>query len=162
EYWDQNLTKQDGYTLKPMKGKVEGLVLVEGNQAVALGCLMGGCTVAAWYPITPSSSVCEYLGTYADRFRVDKQTGERKIAFVHTLSHGDTKHPILLPGTVEECYTFARDAFDYADRFQTAVFVLSDLDLGMNLWMTKPFQYPEKPFDHGKVLSAERIEELKG
>jgi 2-oxoglutarate/2-oxoacid ferredoxin oxidoreductase subunit alpha len=236
EYWDENLTKQDAYTLKPMTGKVEGLVLVEGNQAVALGCLMGGCTVAAWYPITPSSSVCEYLGTYADRFRVEEETGERKIAivqaedelaavgmaigagwagaramtstsgpgislmaefaglsyyaeipvvifdiqrigpstglptrtsqadigFVHTLSHGDTKHPILLPGTVEECYEFARDAFDYADRFQTAVFVLSDLDLGMNLWMTKPFQYPERPFDRGKVLSAERIEELKG
>ena len=236
EYWDQNFTKQDAYTLKPMSGKVEGLVLVEGNQAVALGCLMGGCTVAAWYPITPSSSVCEYLGTYAERFRVDEKTGEKKIAvvqaedelaavgmaigagwagaramtstsgpgislmaefaglsyyaeipvvifdiqrigpstglptrtsqadigFVHTLSHGDTKHPILLPGTVEECYEFARDAFDYADRFQTAVFVLSDLDLGMNLWMTKPFRYPDKPFDHGKVLSAQRLEELKG
>jgi 2-oxoglutarate ferredoxin oxidoreductase subunit alpha len=236
DYWDENLTKQDRYALRPMTGKTEGLILVEGNQAVALGCLMGGCTVAAWYPITPSSSVCEYLGTYADRFRVDEETGERKIAivqaedelaavgmaigagwagaramtstsgpgislmaefvglsyyaeipvvifdiqrigpstglptrtsqadlgFVYSLSHGDTKHPILLPGTVEECYEFARDAFDLADHFQTAVFVLSDLDLGMNLWMTKPFPYPEKPFDHGKVLSAEKIEELKG
>src|SRR3981081_972404 len=82
EYWDQNLTKQDGYQLRPMKGKTEGLVLIEGNQAVALGCLLGGCTVAAWYPITPSSSVCEYLGGYADRFRVDEKTGEKKIAIV--------------------------------------------------------------------------------
>jgi 2-oxoglutarate/2-oxoacid ferredoxin oxidoreductase subunit alpha len=236
EYWDENLTKQDAYRLRPMTGKTEGLVLIEGNQAVALGCLMGGCTVAAWYPITPSSSVCEYLGSFAERFRIDEKTGEKKIAivqaedelaavgiaigagwagaramtstsgpgislmaefaglayyaeipvvifdiqrigpstglptrtsqadlgFVYTLSHGDTKHPILLPGTVQECYEFARDAFDLADRFQTPVFVLSDLDLGMNLWMTKPFEYPEKPFDRGKVLSAAKLEELKG
>jgi 2-oxoglutarate ferredoxin oxidoreductase subunit alpha len=236
EYWDENLTKQDRYTLKPMTGKTEGLILVEGNQAVALGCLMGGCTVASWYPITPSSSVCEYLGTYADRFRIDEKTGEKKIAivqaedelaavgmaigagwagaramtstsgpgislmaefvglayyaevpvvifdiqrigpstglptrtsqadlgFVYNLSHGDTKHPILLPGTVEECYEFARDSFDLSERFQTPVFVLSDLDLGMNLWMTKPFQYPDQPFDRGKVLTAADVERLKG
>ena len=82
DYWDENLAKQDAYHLRPMKGKTEGLVLIEGNQAIALGCLMGGCTVAAWYPITPSSSVCEYLGTYAERFRVDEKTGEKKIAIV--------------------------------------------------------------------------------
>ena len=90
------------------------------------------------------------------------RTSQGDVGFAYTLSHGDTKHLVLLPGTVEECYEFARDAFDYADRFQTPVFVLSDLDLGMNLWMTKPFSYPERPFDRGKVLSAERIEELKG
>jgi 2-oxoglutarate ferredoxin oxidoreductase subunit alpha len=197
---------------------------------------MGGCTVAAWYPITPSSSLCEYIGTYSDRFRIDPESGDRRIAvvqaedelaalgmaigagwagaramtstsgpgislmaeftglayyaevpvvifdiqrigpstglptrtsqgdlaFAYNLSHGDTKHLVLLPGTVEECYSFARDAFDLADRFQTPVFVLSDLDLGMNLWMTKPFEYPDKPFDRGKVLSAAEIEELKG
>src|SRR5439155_796798 len=63
---------------------------------------------------------------------------------------------------VEECYEFARDAFDYADRFQTPVFVLSDLDLGMNLWMTPSFKYPDKPFDRGKVLSKEDLERLAG
>jgi 2-oxoglutarate ferredoxin oxidoreductase subunit alpha len=197
---------------------------------------MGGCTVAAWYPITPSSSLCESLIGYADRFRVDHATGEKKIAvvqaedelaalgmaigagwagaramtstsgpgislmaefsglayyaevpvvifdiqrigpstglptrtsqadlaFAYTLSHGDTKHLVLLPGTAEECYEFGQQAFDLADRFQTPVFVLSDLDLGMNLWMTRPFRYPERAFDRGKVLSAEDLERLEG
>jgi len=236
DYWQDNFSKQDPYRLEPMQGAVEGKVLVEGNQAAALGALMGGVTVVAWYPITPSSSLCEYLVAYADRFRVDTATGEKLISvvqaedelaavgmaigagwagaramtstsgpgislmaefsglayyaevpvvifdiqrigpstglptrtsqadlgFVYTLSHGDTKHVVLLPGTVEECYELARDAFDYADRFQTPVFVLSDLDLGMNLWMTPEFKYPDKPLDRGKVLSKDDLERLAG
>jgi 2-oxoglutarate ferredoxin oxidoreductase subunit alpha len=236
DYWQDNFSKKDPYRLEPMTGKVDGKVLVEGNQAAALGALMGGVTVAAWYPITPSSSLCEYLIAYSDRFRADPVTGEKKIAivqaedelaavgmaigaawagaramtstsgpgislmaefaglayyaevpvvifdiqrigpstglptrtsqgdvgFAYTISHGDTKHLVLLPGSVEECYEFGRDAFDYADRFQTPVFVLSDLDLGMNLWMTPAFKYPEKPFDRGKVLSKEDLERLGG
>ena len=237
EYWREHFSERTiRHVLKPMSGVVDGMVLIEGNQAAALGCIMGGCTVAAWYPITPSSSLCENLIAYADRFRVDPATGERKIAivqaedelsavgmaigagwtgaramtsssgpgislmaefsglayyaevpvvifdiqrigpstglptrtsqgdvgFVYTLSHGDTKHLILLPGTVEECYEFAMEAFDLADRFQTPVFVLSDLDLGMNLWMTKPLKYPERPFNRGKVLTAEDLEKLQG
>ncbi len=236
DHWQDNFSKQDPYRLEPMTGKVDGKVLVEGNQAAAMGALMGGATVVAWYPITPSSSLCEYLIAYADRFRIDPKTGERLISvvqaedelaavgmaigagwagaramtstsgpgislmaefsglayyaevpvvifdiqrigpstglptrtsqadlgFVYTLSHGDTKHIVLLPGSVEECYEFGRDAFDYADRFQTAVFVLSDLDLGMNLWMTPEFKYPEKPFDRGKVLSKDDLERLGG
>jgi 2-oxoglutarate ferredoxin oxidoreductase subunit alpha len=236
DYWQDNFSKQDPYRLEPMTGAVEGKVLVEGNQAAALGALMGGVTVVAWYPITPSSSLCEYLIAYADRFRLNPTTGEKMISvvqaedelaavgmaigagwagaramtstsgpgislmaefsglayyaevpvvifdiqrigpstglptrtsqadlgFVYTLSHGDTKHLVLLPGTVEECYEFARDAFDHADRFQTPVFVLSDLDLGMNLWMTPEFKYPEKNFDRGKVLSKDDLERLAG
>jgi 2-oxoglutarate/2-oxoacid ferredoxin oxidoreductase subunit alpha len=237
EYWEQNFKdKPCGFGLEPMTGKVDDLVLVEGNQAGALGALMGGVTVAAWYPITPSSSLCENLIAYTDRFRVDPKTGEHLISvvqaedelaalgmaigagwagaramtstsgpgislmaefsglayyaeipvvifdiqrvgpstglptrtmqgdvsFAYSLSHGDTHHIVLLPGNVEECYEFARIAFDLADRFQTPVFVLSDLDLGMNLWMTRKFEYPETGFDRGKVLTAERIEELKG
>jgi 2-oxoglutarate/2-oxoacid ferredoxin oxidoreductase subunit alpha len=236
DYWQDNFSKQDGYRLEPMSGAVDGKVLVEGNQAAALGALMGGVTVAAWYPITPSSSLCEYLIAYADRFRTDPKTGDKRIAvvqaedelaavgmaigaawagaramtstsgpgislmaefaglayyaevpvvifdiqrigpstglptrtsqgdvgFAYTISHGDTKHLVLLPGSVEECYEFGRDAFDYADRFQTPVFVLSDLDLGMNLWMTPAFKYPQKPFDRGKVLSKEDLERLNG
>ena len=197
---------------------------------------MGGCTVAAWYPITPSSSVCEYLDQYAERFRKDEKTGERKIAiiqaedelaaigmtigagwagaramtatsgpglslmaefaglayyaevpavimdiqrigpstglptrtsqgdieFAHLLSHGDTKHVLLIPGTVEECYEFGQLAFDLADRLQTVIFVMSDLDLGMNLWMSEPFKYPEKKFDRGKVLTAKDLNRLEG
>jgi 2-oxoglutarate ferredoxin oxidoreductase subunit alpha len=218
-----------------MTGKTEGLMLMDGNNAAALGCVMGGCTVAAWYPITPSSSLCEAFISYCDRFRVDKESGERKaaivqaedelaaigmvfgatwagaramtstsgpglslmaefaglgyyaelpgvifdvqragpstglptrtlqgdVAFAYTLSHGDTKHIVLMPATVDEAYEFSMQAFDLADRFQTPVFVLSDLDLGMNLWMTKPLQYPEKPFDRGKVLDAVKLEEVQ-
>jgi len=90
------------------------------------------------------------------------RTSQGDLSFAYTLSHGDTKHLVLLPGSVEECYEFGRDAFDLADRFQTPVFVLSDLDLGMNLWMTPEFKYPEKPFDRGKVLSKEDLERLGG
>src|SRR5256714_9669489 len=237
EYWREHFSgRQIRHRLAPVSGGTDGLMLIEGNQAAALGCIMGGCTVAAWYPITPSSSLCENLIAYADRFRVDEATGEKRIAvvqaedelaavgiaigagwtgarsmtstsgpgislmaefsglayyaevpvvifdiqrigpstglptrtsqadlaFAYTLSHGDTKHLVLLPGTAEECYELGQQAFDLADRFQTPVFVLSDLDLGMNLWMTRPFRYPEKPFDRGKVLSAEDLERLGG
>jgi 2-oxoglutarate ferredoxin oxidoreductase subunit alpha len=237
QHWQDNFAdRRIAHTLQPMTGFTDDRVLIEGNQAAALGCVMGGCTVAAWYPITPSSSLCENVITYADRFRVDPATGEKKIAvvqaedelaalgmaigagwtgaramtstsgpgislmgeftglayyaevpvvifdiqrigpstglptrtsqadlgFVYTLSHGDTKHLVLLPATVEECYEFAQEAFDLADRFQTPVFVLSDLDLGMNLWMTPTFQYPERPFDRGKVLDAADLARLEG
>jgi 2-oxoglutarate ferredoxin oxidoreductase subunit alpha len=237
EHWQEHFSQRKiGHVLRSMDGVTDGLILIEGNQAAALGCLMGGCTVAAWYPITPSSSLCENLITYAERFRTSRKTGEKRIAvvqaedelaalgmaigagwagaramtstsgpgislmaeftglayytevpvvvfdiqrvgpstglptrtaqgdvgFVYTLSHGDTKHLVLLPASVEECYEFAQAAFDLADRFQTPVFVLSDLDLGMNLWMTPPFNYPETPFDRGKVLSAEDLERLHG
>jgi 2-oxoglutarate/2-oxoacid ferredoxin oxidoreductase subunit alpha len=76
------------------------------------------------------------------------------------LSHGDTRHPLLIPGSVEECFAMAGEAFDLAERFQTPVFVLSDLDLGMNVWMSEPFAYPEKPLDRGKVLSREALQKL--
>src|SRR5213076_3371212 len=71
------------------------------------------------------------------------------------LSHGDTKHPMLFPCSPEECFSLSIEAFDLAERFQTPVFVMTDLDLGMNNWMADPFHYPEKPIDRGKVLSAE-------
>jgi 2-oxoglutarate ferredoxin oxidoreductase subunit alpha len=235
DYAAENFSTRPRHVLQPMQGKTDGKVLIEGNQAAALGCVMGGCTVAAWYPITPSSSLCEYLIAYADRLRIDEnghrrisivqaedelaavgmaigagwagaramtstsgpgislmgefsglayyaeipvvifdiqrvgpstglptRTSQADVAFAYTLSHGDTKHLVLLPGTVEECYEFGQAGFDLADRFQTPVFVLSDLDLGMNLWMTQPFQYPEKPYDRGKVLTSEDIEKLSG
>jgi 2-oxoglutarate/2-oxoacid ferredoxin oxidoreductase subunit alpha len=73
------------------------------------------------------------------------------------LSHGDTKHVVLLPGSVKECFELAQAAFDLAERLQTPVFVLSDLDLGMNNWMSEPFAYPDKPLDRGKVLTAEEL-----
>jgi 2-oxoglutarate/2-oxoacid ferredoxin oxidoreductase subunit alpha len=234
DYMGANHQKQDAYTVKPMKGRTEGKILIEGNEALALGAVMGGCTVAAWYPITPSSSVCENLDALANRYRVDPKTGEKRIAviqaedelaaigmvigagwagarsmtatsgpglslmaefaglayyaevpavimdiqrigpstglptrtsqgdieFAHLLSHGDTKHVVLLPATVEECYEMSQQSFDLAERLQTVIFVLSDLDLGMNLWMSDTFKYPEKRFDRGKVLSAKDLERI--
>jgi len=76
------------------------------------------------------------------------------------LSHGDTKHIMLIPCSVEECFSVAQDAFDLAEHFQTPVFVMSDLDLGMNNWMSDPFSYPEKPIKRGKVLSKEDLDRL--
>ena len=78
------------------------------------------------------------------------------------LSHGDTQHLLLFPGSVEECFTLTGQAFDLAERFQTPVFVLSDLDLGMNNWMAEPLPYPETPLDRGKVLSKEDLDRLGG
>ncbi|TAM92603.1 2-oxoacid:acceptor oxidoreductase subunit alpha [bacterium] len=234
EYARDHLPKADSYRVEPMPGGTDNLVLMDGNRGAALGCVMGGCTVVAWYPITPSTSLCEAFIEYCDRFRVDPATKERRaatiqaedelaaigmvigagwagaramtstsgpgislmaetagfayyaeipgvifdvqragpstglptrtmqgdVSFAAQISHGDTKHIVLFPGTVTEAYEFAMDAFDLADRFQTPVFVLSDLDLGMNLWLTPPLAYPERGFDRGKVLSAEDLEKL--
>jgi 2-oxoglutarate ferredoxin oxidoreductase subunit alpha len=79
-----------------------------------------------------------------------------------TLSHGDTKHPMFFPCSPEECFTMSIEAFDFAEQFQTPVFVMTDLDLGMNNWMADPFTYPDKPISRGKVLTAEDLEKLGG
>jgi 2-oxoglutarate ferredoxin oxidoreductase subunit alpha len=208
-----------------------GKILIEGNAAAAIGCLMAGVTVVAWYPITPSSSLCESLIDYMRKYRIDKETGKATFAIVQAedeiaavgmvigaswvgaramtstsgpgvslmgeftglgyyaevpavifdiqrvgpstglptrtaqgdilttavLSHGDTRHPLLLPHSVGECYSMAMEAFDLAERLQTPVFVMSDLDLGMNMWMSDPFPYPETTIDRGKVLDQETI-----
>ncbi len=76
------------------------------------------------------------------------------------LSHGDTKHPMLLPARSAECFEFGMTAFDLAERLQTPVFVMSDLDIGMNNWVSDPFPYPEEPLDRGKVLSKEDMDRL--
>jgi len=78
------------------------------------------------------------------------------------LSHGDTQHPMFFPCSPEECFTLSVEAFDFAEQFQTPVFVMTDLDLGMNNWMSDPFPYPDRPLDRGKVLSAEDLEKLGG
>ena len=78
------------------------------------------------------------------------------------LSHGDTKHILLLPCSVEECYELAIEAFDLAERFQTPVFVMMDLDLGMNNWMSNGFTYPTKPINRGKRADAGGAEEARG
>jgi 2-oxoglutarate ferredoxin oxidoreductase subunit alpha len=225
DYAERHLPKQDPYVVEPMD-KTGGMILIEGNAAAALGCMMAGCTVVAWYPITPSSSLPETLIGYMKKYRIDKETGKATFAIVQAedeiasigmvigagwagaramtstagpgislmsefaglayyaevpgvvfdiqrvgpstglptrtaqgdilttamLSHGDTKQIMLIPASVEECYTMAMDAFDLAERFQTLIFVMSDLDLGMNTWMSPTFTYPDRPIDRGKLL----------
>jgi 2-oxoglutarate/2-oxoacid ferredoxin oxidoreductase subunit alpha len=88
------------------------------------------------------------------------RTSQGDISFVAKLSHGDTRHPMLIPSSVGECFTMASEAFDLAEQLQTPVFVMSDLDLGMNNWMSDPFQYPDKPQNRGKVLTAEELSKV--
>jgi 2-oxoglutarate ferredoxin oxidoreductase subunit alpha len=88
------------------------------------------------------------------------RTAQGDVLSTAVLSHGDAKHPLLLPASVGECYDFAIRAFDLAERLQTPVFVLSDLDLGMNTWMSDPFPYPEGPIDRGKRLTPEKLREI--
>jgi len=231
EYAEKNFVKRDPFRVERMN-KTAGKIIIDGNAAAALGCMFAGVTVATWYPITPSSSLCETLIEYMNRYRVDPETKKATFAIVQAedelaavgmaigagwagaraftstsgpgislmsefvglsyyaeipvvifdiqrvgpstglptrtmqgdilstafLSHGDTKHIMLLPSSVEECFSMAIEAFDLAEGFQTPVFVMSDLDLGMNLWMSDPFAYPEAPIQRGKVLSAEELE----
>jgi 2-oxoglutarate/2-oxoacid ferredoxin oxidoreductase subunit alpha len=90
------------------------------------------------------------------------RTSQADLLSTAFLSHGDTKHILLLPGSVKECFEFAYEAFDLAERIQTPVFVLTDLDLGMNNWMSEPFAYPDKPLDRGKVLTVEQLNQMGG
>jgi len=233
DYAEANLVKHDPYHIEAMS-ETAGKILIEGNAAAAIGCMMAGVTVVAWYPITPSSSLCETLITYMKKYRVDKATGKATFAIVQAedeiaslgmvvgaswagarsmtatagpgislmseftglayyveapavifdvqrvgpstglptrtaqgdlrstavLSHGDTKHIMLIPSSVEECYQMAQNAFDLAERFQTPVFVMMDLDLGMNNWMSDGFKYPEQPIDRGKMLTPDVLKKL--
>ncbi len=230
---EEHLVKRDPFWVEPMN-ETAGMILVEGNAAAAMGCMMAGVTVIAWYPITPSSSLPETLISYMKKYRIDKETGKATFAIVQAedeiaaigmvvgaswagaramtstsgpgislmsefaglayyaevpavvfdiqrvgpstglptrtaqgdilkvalLSHGDTKQILLIPATVEECYTMAMGAFDLAERFQAPVFVMSDLDLAMNTWMSPAFAYPETPLDRGKILDAETLQRL--
>ena len=230
DYAEANLPKQDPFVVEPMN-KTTGMILIEGNAAAAIGCMMAGVTFVSWYPITPSSSLCESLIDYLKKYRRDPETGKATYAVIQAedelaalgmvlgagwvgaramtssagpgislmseftglgyytetpavifdvqrcgpstglptrtgqqdilstsvLSHGDTKHPLLLPASVTECYTMAMDAFDLAEQMQTPVFVMSDLDLGMNTWMAHPFEYPSKPLNRGKLLDADTL-----
>ncbi len=90
------------------------------------------------------------------------RTAQGDLTFTYFLGHGDTQHVILLPGSINECFEFGWKAFDIAERLQMPVFVLSDLDFGMNPWMAKPFEYPEQPMDRGKVLWEDDLERLNG
>jgi 2-oxoglutarate ferredoxin oxidoreductase subunit alpha len=208
-------------------------ILVDGNTAAALGCVYGGASVCAWYPITPSSSVAEAFQRYCARLRVDSGTGEQRYAIVQAedeiasigmvtgagwngaraftatsgpgvslmtefiglayfaeipvtiinvqrggpstgmptrtqqadllscayASHGDTKHVLLFPQDPHECFEHSAAALDLADRLQTPVFVMTDLDIGMNQRLCEPLQWDEsRRYDRGKVMTAEELE----
>jgi 2-oxoglutarate ferredoxin oxidoreductase subunit alpha len=162
-------------------GKATFAVLQAEDELAAIGMVFGAGWAGA-RAMTASSGpgislMAEFagLGYYAEIpgviFDVQRtgpstglptRTSQADLTFVAGLSHGDTKHVILLPGTVKECYEFGLEAFDLAEQLQTPIFVLSDLDLGMNNWMSEPFEYPEKPIARGKILNAEQLQELGG
>ena len=213
--------------------KVGDQIFTDGNSAAALGCVYGGATVAAWYPITPSSSVPEAFQKYCDKYRTDPSTGLNRFAIVQAedelasigmvvgagwngaraftatsgpgislmaefiglayfaeipvtiinvqrggpstgmptrtqqsdllacayASHGDTKHVMLLPEDPYECFEFGAVALDLADRLQTPIFFMTDLDIGMNQRLSKPFVWDDaRTYDRGKVMTAEELE----
>ena len=157
-------------------GKATYAVVQAEDELAAVGMVLGAGWAGARAMTSTSgpgiSLMGEFvgLGYYAelpgvifDVQRVGPSTGmptrtmQGDILTCATLSHGDTKHIMLLPASVAECFTMATEAFDIAERFQTPVFVMSDLDLGMNNWMSEQFSYPEKPVDRGKVLSADDL-----
>jgi 2-oxoglutarate ferredoxin oxidoreductase subunit alpha len=161
------------------EGKATYAVVQAEDELAAIGMVLGAGWAGARSMTSTSgpgiSLMAEFtgLGYYAeipgvifDVQRTGPATGmptrtqQSDLLSVAFLSHGDTKHIVLLPGSVKECFEFGYAAFDLAERLQTPVFVLSDLDLGMNNWMSDPFVYPEKPQDRGKVLTAEQLKEL--
>jgi 2-oxoglutarate ferredoxin oxidoreductase subunit alpha len=234
DYATANLTKQDPYFIQRMD-KNQGMIIIDGNSAAALGCMFAGVTVVTWYPITPSSSLVETLIDYMKEYRIGPdgkatfaivqaedelaaigmvlgagwagarsmtatagpgislmaefaglsyyaevpgvvwdiqrvgpstglptRTSQGDILSIAFLSHGDTKNILLIPNSVAECFTMAQDAFNLAEQFQTLVFVMSDLDLGMNNWASDPFEYPTEPINRGKVLTKEDLDRMGG
>lgn len=211
-------------------------ILMNGNTAAALGAIYGGATVAAWYPITPSTSVVDAFAKYAKRMRIDAGSGKNNYAIVQAedelaamgmvvgagwngaraftatsgpglslmseflglayfaevpvvlidvqrsgpstgmptrsqqsdvlaaayASHGDTKQVLLFPATPRECFDMTVEAFDLAERLQTPVIMMSDLDLGMNDWMSPPLEWDDDyQMDRGKVLNAEELDQAE-
>lgn len=165
----------------PETGKATYAVIQAEDELAAIGMVLGAGWAGARAMTATSgpgiSLMSEFsgLGYFAeipgviwDIMRMGPSTGlptrvsQGDVLKTYFLGHGDTKHICLLPGSMKECFEFGSTSFDLAERLQTPVFVLSDLDLGMNLWMSDPFEYPEKPLDRGKVLSAEQLKELGG
>jgi 2-oxoglutarate ferredoxin oxidoreductase subunit alpha len=161
-------------------GKASFAVVQAEDELAAIGMVLGagwagaramtstsGPGISLMAEFTGLGYFAELPGVIFDIQRVGPSTGlptrtaQADLLSIAFLSHGDTKHVMLLPGNVKECFEFAGAAFDLAEQLQTPIFVLSDLDLGMNNWMSDPFEYPDKPLNRGKILSAEQIEEMK-
>jgi 2-oxoglutarate/2-oxoacid ferredoxin oxidoreductase subunit alpha len=163
------------------EGKATFAVVQAEDELAAIGMVLGAGWAGARSMTSTSgpgiSLMSEFagLGYYAELpgviFDVQRtgpstgmptRTSQADLLSTAFLSHGDTKHVILLPGSVKECFELGYAAFDLAERLQTPIFVLSDLDLGMNNWMSEQFDYPETPLDRGKVLTAEDLTRLGG
>ncbi len=168
------------YRLDPATKKATFAIVQAEDELAAIGMAIGAGWAGARAMTATSgpgiSLMAEFVGlayytevpvVIFDIQRVGPSTGlptrtmQGDILFAATLSHGDTKHLMLLPCSVEECFAMAGTAFDLAEEFQTPVFVMSDLDLGMNYWMSDPFKYPDKPFKRGKVLGAADLERVR-
>jgi 2-oxoglutarate ferredoxin oxidoreductase subunit alpha len=165
----------------PVTGKATYAVVHAEDELASIGMALGGGWAGARSMTATAgpgiSLMSEFigLGYYAeiptvvfDVERVGPSTGlptrtqQGDLLINAILSHGDTKHPMFFPCSPEECFSMSIEAFDFAEKFQTPVFVMTDLDLGMNNWMADPFVYPEKPIDRGKVLTAEDLDRLGG
>jgi 2-oxoglutarate ferredoxin oxidoreductase subunit alpha len=230
----QNLKKTDPYFVGKMNS-TSGYIMSDGNTAAALGAIYGGLQFAAWYPITPATTLAESLNVFLPQLRktsegkqtyailqaedelaavgmaigagwsglrsmtstsgpgislmaeyaglayfaevpvviwdvqrigpstgLPTRTAQGDLTETYFLSHGDKQNVILLPGSVQECFEFGWKALDLAEQLQTPIFVLSDLDLGMNQWMTRPFEFPNTPLVRGKVLWEADLEKLQG
>jgi 2-oxoglutarate/2-oxoacid ferredoxin oxidoreductase subunit alpha len=161
------------------EGKATFAVVQAEDELAAIGMVLGAGWAGARSMTSTSGPGISLMGEFAglgyfaeipgvifDVQRTGPSTGmptrtqQSDLLSVAFLSHGDTKHIVLLPGSVKECFEFGYAAFDLAERIQTPVFVLSDLDLGMNNWMSEPFSYPDKPLDRGKVLTKEDLDRL--
>ncbi len=160
----------------PATGKATFAIVQAEDELAAIGMLLGAGWAGARAMTSTSGPGISLMSEFAgygyfaeipaviwDIQRMGPSTGlptrvsQGDLISTYLLSHGDTKHIVLLPGSVKECFEFGWRAFDLADELQTPVFVLSDLDLGMNLWMSEPFDYPNEPMKRGKVLSAEDV-----
>ncbi|MCC6458141.1 MAG: 2-oxoacid:acceptor oxidoreductase subunit alpha [Caldilineaceae bacterium] len=165
----------------PETGKATYAVIQAEDELAAIGMVIGASWAGARAMTATSgpgiSLMSEFVGlayfaevpaVIWDIQRMGPSTGlptrtsQGDILSTYYLGHGDTRHILLFPASPAECFEFAGTAFDLAERFQTPVFVLSDLDLGMNYWISDPFEYPEKPFDRGKILTAEDLEKVGG
>ncbi len=165
----------------PETGKANYAVIQAEDELAAIGMVLGagwagarsmtatsGPGISLMAEFTGLGYFAEIPGVIWDIMRMGPSTGlptrvsQGDVLKVYFLSHGDTKQVCLLPGSVAECFEFGWRAFDLSEQLQTPVFVLSDLDLGMNLWMSDPFEYPTEPIKRGKVLSAEELKKLEG
>jgi 2-oxoglutarate ferredoxin oxidoreductase subunit alpha len=169
------------FRIDPETGKATFAIVQAEDELAALGMVLGASWAGARSMTATSGPGISLMGEFAglgyyaevpavvfDIQRVGPSTGlptrtmQGDIISTYYLSHGDKSHILLFPDSMLECYSMAMEAFDLAERFQTPVFVMSDLDLGMNNWACDPFPYPEKPIDRGKVLDAEAIAERGG